>query len=114
MASLALAVPVMAAACGSSSGGSASGHAPAAVCQQTLAVLSDGPDPGADPVGYALSQIAPLGRIHTSDHAVATTISQLIAADRALVASKGDDHPASKAITRADASLNTVCPGTAP
>ena len=52
-------------------------------------MLSDGPDPDADPVGYALSQIVPLGQIHTSDRSVATTVRRLIAADRSLVASNG-------------------------
>ncbi len=34
-------------------------------CKQVEAVLSDGPDPEADPVGYAQAQILPLREIHT-------------------------------------------------
>jgi hypothetical protein len=114
LTSLALAVPLLA-ACGSSSsgGGSAQTQAPAAFCQKVLAVLSDGPDPDADPVGYALSQIAPLGQIHTSDHALAQQLSDLIADDRALVNSNGTDHAATKSIAKDDAALNKVCPGVA-
>jgi hypothetical protein len=103
------------AACSSSSsgGGSSSAQAPAAFCQKVLAVLSDGPDPDADPVGYALSQMAPLGQIHTSDHSLAERLSDLIAADQALVNSNGSDHAATKSIAKDDAGLNKVCPGVA-
>ena len=34
--------------------------APVALCNELNGVLSDGPDPGDDPVGYTLSQILPL------------------------------------------------------
>jgi hypothetical protein len=116
---IALAVlPTLVAACatGGPNGGAAQvlDKAPAALCGQLNAVLSDGPDPGADPVGYALSQILPLGQIHTSDGSVATTVRRLIAADRALVDSKGADRSATKAITEADKALNVACPGVAP
>ncbi len=62
---------------------------PPALCQKILGVLSNGPDPDADPVGYALSQIKPLGGIQTSDHSVSTALDKLVAADRALVSSNG-------------------------
>ena len=77
-------------------------------------MLADGPDPDADPVGYALSQIAPLGQIHTSDHALAQQLSDLIAADHALVNTKGSDRAATKSIARDDDGLNKGCPGVAP
>jgi hypothetical protein len=109
---LALTVPLLAACSASPSGGTSS-QAPAAVCQKLLGVLSDGPDPDADPVGYALSQIAPLSQIHTSDHELAQRLSDLVAADRALVSSNGSDHTATKSIAKDDASLNKVCPGAA-
>jgi hypothetical protein len=115
LTSLALAVPLLAACSSGSSGGSATAApAPPAVCQKVLAVLSDGPDPDADPVGYALSQIAPLGQIHTSDQDLAHRLSDLITADRALVSSQGSDHAATKSIANIDAGLNKVCPGVAP
>jgi hypothetical protein len=78
-----------------------------------LAVLSDGPDPDVDPVGYALSQIAPLGQIHTSDSDLAQRLSDLISADQALVHSNGSDHAATKSIAKDDADLNLICPGVA-
>jgi hypothetical protein len=115
LASVVLAVPLLAACSSSASGGSSTqSQAPAAVCQKVLAVLSDGPDPDADPVGYALSQIAPLGRIHTSDNTVAQRLSSLISADETLVRSNGSDHAATKAIAKDDADLNKACPGVAP
>jgi hypothetical protein len=78
-----------------------------------LGVLSDGPDPDADPVGYALSQIAPLGQIHTSDSDLAQRLSDLISADQALVQSNGSDHAATKSIAKDNADLNRICPGVA-
>lgn len=112
LASVAVAAPLWA-ACGSSGGGAQASAAPPALCQKILAVLSDGPDPDADPVGYALSQIKPLGQIATSDHSVRVTLDKLIAADRSLVNSNGSDHAAKTAIARADKALNTACPGVA-
>jgi hypothetical protein len=115
LASVAVAVPLWV-ACGSTGPSGAavsSAHAPAAVCQKILAVFSDGPDPDADPVGYALSQILPLGQIHTSDHSVSTTLHSLIREDRALVKSKGSDKSAKSGIKKADKSLNKACPGVA-
>lgn len=104
------------AACRSTASGGASSQpkAPVAVCQKVLAVLSDGPDPDVDPVGYALSQITPLGEIHTSDAALAQRLSNLIVADKALVSADGSDHAATKSIAKDDAGLNKVCPGVAP
>src|ERR1700733_15082867 len=46
-------------------------------CQQVTAALSDGPDPGADPVGYAEAQILPLRQIRTSDPTLKAAISRL-------------------------------------
>jgi hypothetical protein len=111
---LALTVPLLAACSSNPSGGSASqAQAPAAVCQKLLGVLSDGPDPDADPVGYALSQIAPLGQIHTADHELAQRLSDLISADQALVNSNGGDKAATKSIAKDDAALDKICPGAA-
>jgi hypothetical protein len=118
LASVAVAVPLWV-ACGASSPSGAAvnaanaAHAPAAVCSKILGVFSDGPDPDVDPVGYALSQILPLGKIHTSDRAVSSTLHSLIEDDRALVNSKGSDKAAKSGIKKADKSLNKACPGVA-
>jgi hypothetical protein len=121
LGALVLAVPLWSAC---NSGGSAGGgqgsavsKAPATVCAKLFAVLSDGPDPGADPVGYALSQILPLGEIHSTAHSAQSTLSTvhtLIAADKALVKSNGSDHAAAATIKKADDRVNDACPGVAP
>jgi hypothetical protein len=115
LTSLALAVPLLA-ACSSDSagGGSSQAQAPTAFCQKVMAVLADGPDPDVDPVGYALSQIEPLGQIRTSDHALARQLSDLIASDHALVNTNGSDRAATKSIAQDDKGLHNVCPGVAP
>jgi hypothetical protein len=113
LAGLAVAVPVWTAysASGASGGTSHVARAPAALCQTLNGIFSDGPDPDADPVGYALSQIRPLEAIHTADDSVSAALTKLIAADRALVQSNGIDPAARSAIKTADASVNDSCPG---
>lgn len=87
---------------------------PQALCQELNGILSDGPDPGADPVGYALSQILPLQGVDTSDTAVGATVARLVAADQALVRSNGSDRAAAGTIRSSDHALDTACPGVAP
>src|ERR1700735_4274208 len=62
-------------ACGSS--GSSSATAAKTACQQVSAALSDGPDPGTDPVGYAQAQVLPLQQIHTSDQSLQEAVGAL-------------------------------------
>jgi hypothetical protein len=107
----ALTVPLLA-ACGSSSPASAA-KAPTSLCNKIQGVLSDGPDPDADPVGYALSQILPLGEIHSSDSSVQHTLASLVAADKNLVKSNGSDKADSTTIKKDNAMLNKACPGVA-
>jgi hypothetical protein len=111
--SLALAACSSGPSSATSGGAAAAAKTPSALCQQILAVLSDGPDSGADPVGYALSQIMPLQAIHSSDTSVMHTVSQLVSADQAFYNSNGTDKSAATAIKKADASLNKACPGVA-
>jgi hypothetical protein len=122
-----LALPLVLVACGggSGSGSSANGTggggattaaaAPQALCQELNAVLSDGPDPHADPVGYALSQILPLEQqVHSSDTAVMAEVAQLIAADKAFYNSNGADKSAASTIAKNYTAINKACPGVAP
>jgi hypothetical protein len=111
LASVIVAAPLWAATSGASAGTLHVAKAPASVCAKLNAVFSDGPDPDADPVGYALSQIKPLGEVHTSDHAVHAALTKLIAADGALVKSNGADHAAKVAIKKDDHLVNESCPG---
>jgi hypothetical protein len=108
-------VVLLACACGSSS--PAAAHASAATiassCQHVSAVLSDGPDPDADPVGYAEAQILPLRQISVPDQALRGAIDQLADAYQQFFASKGKSSNAKEAVAVASKALNSICPGAA-
>lgn len=99
-------------ACGGSSS-TASGPAVERTCQAVAAVLSDGPDPQADPVGYAEAQVQPLAGVHTTDAALQGAIDQL---DRAYESfyRTGGAKTAAQAEDRASSLLDRYCPGAAP
>jgi hypothetical protein len=87
---------------------------PAAVgstCRQVSAVLSDGPDPDADPVGYAEAQILPLGQIHSSNRPLGAAITRLARAYREFFASNGT--AGKTAVANASKQVNAFCPGAA-
>jgi hypothetical protein len=104
----------LASACGSSSSSSspATSGALASACSTVSAVLSDGPDPGADPVGYAEAQILPLRQIHTSDKALQTAIDSLASAYQQVSSTNGA-ATATHAATEAGNKVNAICPGAA-
>jgi hypothetical protein len=81
-------------------------------CERVSAVLSDGPDPAVDPVGYAEAQFRPLGTIRTSDKAVGAAIGGLARAYRAYFVSNGSG-PAKAALAAASRRINAICPGAA-
>lgn len=115
VASLA-AVPALA-ACSTAGGHAASGRsqppAVSAVCTQVGTTLSDGPDPGADPVGYAEAQVNPLRAIRTSDPALRSAIRSLAAAYASVFTHDGNDLSASRAVSTASKKINAICPGAA-
>jgi hypothetical protein len=82
-------------------------------CAQVSAALSDGPDPDADPVGYAEAQILPLGQIRTSDAQLQTAIGKLASAYRAFFDSNGNSPAAKLAVAAASKQINSLCPGAA-
>jgi hypothetical protein len=88
--------------------------APASTCQLLNDVFSDGPDPDADPVGYALSQILPLRNLESSDSALMATVSKLESDDEDLVKANGADSLAAAAIKKDDKAIDSACPGVAP
>jgi hypothetical protein len=115
-----LAVAVLAAllasACSSTARAPASSAAAPAVtatCQQVSAVLSDGPDPDSDPVGYAEAQILPLRQISTPDPPLHAAIGQLADAYQQVFASGGKSSSAKEAVSVASNKLNSICPGAA-
>jgi hypothetical protein len=107
-------------ACACSSATASSAKAPTAqasttetTCQQVSAVLSDGPDPDADPVGYAEAQILPLRRISAPNPALHADIDQLADAYQQFFASNGKSANARRAVAVASNKLNSICPGAA-
>ena len=100
-------------ACGCGSSASSAASATQNTCQQVSAVLSDGPDPGADPVGYAEAQILPLRQISSANPALRTAIGQLADAYQQFFASDGKSSTAAKAVAVASSKLNSICPGAA-
>jgi hypothetical protein len=105
-----LTVTALVAACGSSASDAA---AVKKACAQVSAVLSDGPDPDADPAGYAEAQILPLRQIHPPDQSFKTAVSRLDHAYRQLFASNGKSAAATKAVAAASKRVNAICPGAA-
>jgi hypothetical protein len=99
-------------ACGSSGPAQASGTTPRTTCQSVSAVLSNGPDPGVDPVGYALAQVHPLRSIKkSSDTALQHAIDTLATAYQRYYQSNGRDSAATQALNRAAHKVNALCPG---
>jgi hypothetical protein len=96
------------AGCGSSAHVAAAGIQSG--CQQAAAVLSDGPDPDADPVGYAEAQILQLRTVHPSQASLQRTIDELASAYRAYASTDGANAADKQAAERAVKAMNTACP----
>jgi hypothetical protein len=109
---LSLVVPLLC-ACGSPAPARASAPAGATTCQQVSAALSNGPDPDADPVGYAEAQILPLRQISAPGQGLRTAITQLADAYQEFFASNGKSGSAKEAVAVASKKLNSICPGAA-
>ena len=107
---LALLLVALLAGCGSSSKATTSAQVKTQTCKQVQAVLSDGPEPEADPVGYAQAQVLPLRQIHTTDAKLGAAIDGLASAYRELSSSDGSGS-AKSAVSAASKTLKTLCPG---
>lgn len=111
---LGLALALASAACGSSgttAAAATSATVAKAACQQVNAVLSDGPDPGADPVGYAEAQVLPLRHIRTQDTTLGQAISSLADAYNGFYSAGGKGGQATSQLTAAENRINSLCPG---
>jgi hypothetical protein len=102
-----LAAASLALSAGGSSAPSSSTHS---TCVKVAAVLSDGPDQGADPVGYAEAQIVPLRQVHTSNTTLKGAIDTLSGAYQQYYTTNGASS-AKRALKNASAALNRICPG---
>jgi hypothetical protein len=112
---LALAV----AACGSASSQPSSTAALGTAVQQDCTtisdVLSDGPDGGADPVGYAQAQVLPLRQLTISDATLHSAVLSLAAAYEKFSTSAGPTRAAAAlVVTKAEDEVNKICPQAAP
>ena len=74
------------------------------------AAASDGPDPDADPIGYAEAQVLPLRNIHTSDTDLQTAIDALASAYQDVFDTNGSTS-AQHALATSSGAVNAVCPG---
>jgi hypothetical protein len=111
VAFLALAV----AACGSASSQTSStvvlGSAVQRDCTSVANVLSDGPDPDADPVGYAQAQVLPLRQLSISDASLHRAVVTLASAYETFTTSSSSTRAASAAaVTKAENEVNKICP----
>jgi len=111
VAFLALAV----AACGSASSQASStvglGSAVQQDCTSVADVLADGPDPGADPVGYAEAQVLPLRQLTISDAMLHRAVLTLASAYETFSTSSTSTRAASSAaVTKAENEVNKICP----
>ena len=111
MAFLALAL----AACGSASSQTTSavslGSAVQQQCTSVADVLADGPDPGADPVGYAQAQVLPLRQLTISDATLHSAVLTLASAYETLTTSSSSTRATSAAaVTKAESEVNKICP----
>jgi len=91
-------------------GSGSSGQTTQPACQSVSAALADGPDPDADPVGYAEAQIIPLRQIHASDSALQTAIDNLASAYEQVFETEGSSS-SENAVTAATKQVNAICPG---
>ena len=112
-----LLISALLAACGSSSHSSTAASVAKAPpinspCQQIQAVLSDGPDPSVDPVGYAQAQVLQLRKLDLHKPALAGAVRKLASAYQQFSESNGSsaDKTTVKAAVKA---VNTICPGAA-
>jgi hypothetical protein len=81
-------------------------------CNKVSAVLADGPNPKADPIGYAEAQMGPLLLVHAPTKALRSALEDLSAAYVQYFTTNGD--AASKRIlSRTTEQLTDVCPSLA-
>ena len=112
MAFLALAL----AACGSASSSQTSatvslGSAVQQDCTAVADVLANGPDSGADPIGYAEAQVLPLRKLTVSDATLHRAVLTLASAYETFSTSSPSTRAASAAaVTKAENEVNKICP----
>lgn len=113
---LALAV----AACGSSSSSQPSsatvlGTVIQQDCTAVADVLSDGPDPSSDSIGYAQAQVLPLRQLKITDAVLHRAVLALAASYQAFSTGAGaGSSAAALKVSKAENAVNAICPQAAP
>jgi hypothetical protein len=97
-------------ACGSGSSAPSNSAAVKSACEKVAAALSDGPDPSADPVGYAEAQIRPLAKIKVDVPTLQTAIDNLDSAYKNFFVANGVQLTAAP-LARALKRVAAFCPG---
>ncbi len=97
-------------ACGSSSASPTTTAVASGSCTRVSAVLSNGPDPGADPIGYAQAQILPLRQIPTSNDKLRAAVEDLAAAYQAVV-NTNNSAASKQEVSAASNKVDALCPG---
>jgi hypothetical protein len=78
-------------------------------------VLSDGPDPGADALGYAEAQVLPLRQLTIGDATLRSAVLSLAAAYQTFSSSGGPKRAAAAlVVAKAENEVNAICPQAAP
>ena len=78
-------------------------------------MLADGPDPDADPVGYAEAQVLPLRKLKLADGTLAHAVRQLDAAYKSFSSTDGARGTAAATeVSAAEKAVNAICPNAAP
>jgi hypothetical protein len=104
---------LVAAACGSSSSHSttaATGSALVQECTNIGDVLSDGPDPSSDPVGYAEAQVLPLKQLKLTNSTLRQEVQRLATAYKEFSSTNGKDTAAAVKVSQAESKLGSQCP----
>jgi hypothetical protein len=91
-------------------GPSSSAAATSATCLKVSAALSDGPDPSADPVGYAQAQILPLREITTANAPLQHAITGLSNAYKTFY-DDGGGASAASLVRHSSHVIDDYCPG---
>ncbi len=113
MLALAVLAAVTVTACGSSSSSSAAvaGTATHQDCVAVGDVLSDGPDPGSDPIGYAQAQVLPLRQLKIAGASLQRAVQALASAYQAFSSSGGSAGAGQ--VSKAEKAVSALCPGVA-
>jgi hypothetical protein len=83
-------------------------------CTSVGDVLSDGPDPTADPAGYAEAQVLPLRQLSLGNAHLHRAVLQLAAAYQAYSTATGSAGiAAALQVSKTEAAVNAICPGVA-